>query len=453
MNRGERYRSRGNFSGRGRGNGRGGASNGHAKTNARGLFADGIWHCNCTPRLPAEHFKVKKEGPNKGRWFYTCQLDADKRCGFFLWHEEAKPREAAAVLGNSRSEPGAKDLQRDEQQTKGELAESAKKPATARETELPTGRGMFASAGRRVSPVILDESMTPTPSPSPVRDTRSPGKRSAHSARLDDSDDDFGWALSGQEESELARIADTVETPRKAIKTGVYATPATSTTKKSRRKLPWANDEPTSPTPVRRVAEPKSPRSARIMEEPVSPTTTRARKTVRDYFVRPARSGSVSSTSTITDDTDDAAEVVKTVVEDSFPPVDAARSANRPHVHFTPLNEPKTPPPETGPLAKPQESRAPTLHEPIDLLTTPAAKSIQTPTTPTTPSLPPLSTTLLPMLNSLPESSLAKVRTLLTNHDLRVQGIVMGREIARSAVKAREQKIEELERELRELRH
>jgi hypothetical protein len=33
-----------------------------------GLFSDGIWHCDCdlSPRLPAEHFVVKKESPNKG---------------------------------------------------------------------------------------------------------------------------------------------------------------------------------------------------------------------------------------------------------------------------------------------------------------------------------------------------------------------------------------------------
>lgn len=33
-----------------------------------GLFADGIWHCDCdcSPRLPAEHFQVRKESPNKG---------------------------------------------------------------------------------------------------------------------------------------------------------------------------------------------------------------------------------------------------------------------------------------------------------------------------------------------------------------------------------------------------
>lgn len=33
-----------------------------------GLFADGIWHCDCdcNPRLPAERFQVKKESANKG---------------------------------------------------------------------------------------------------------------------------------------------------------------------------------------------------------------------------------------------------------------------------------------------------------------------------------------------------------------------------------------------------
>jgi hypothetical protein len=45
---------------------------------------------------------------------------------------------------------------------------------------------------------------------------------------------------------------------------------------------------------------------------------------------------------------------------------------------------------------------------------------------------------------------LTKIRSLLATHDLRVQGIVMGREIARAAVKAREQRIVELEDELRQ---
>ncbi|KAF1825914.1 uncharacterized protein K489DRAFT_406721 [Dissoconium aciculare CBS 342.82] len=323
MNRGSRYRSRRNFSSsRGRSNGgssgyhRRNTSTNNAKATARGVFADGVWHCDCTPRLPAEHFKVKKEGTNKGRWFYTCQLDADKRCGFFLWDEEAKPREAAAVLGNSRSEPGAGAQRQTEQLA--QPVTPAKESRPSRSTNLPAGKGMFSGTGRRVSPVRLD---SPTSSPSPVRDTRGPGKRSARSAGMDDTDDDdFGWALDGPEESELARIADEADTPRKAIKTGVYATPATTTTKKSPRKLPWLDDEPTSPTPARRGAELKTPSFTRNVDEPVTPTTTRTRKSVLDYFAPPVKSGSLSPTSTITDE---SAETRPEYVQDSYPPVDA----------------------------------------------------------------------------------------------------------------------------------
>ncbi|KAE9373096.1 hypothetical protein N431DRAFT_337524 [Stipitochalara longipes BDJ] len=71
---------------------------------SKGLFADGIWHCNCDPRLPATQFQVKKEGPNKGRWFYTCQESKDNGCGFFLWKENAAPREVGTVMNNTRSE-------------------------------------------------------------------------------------------------------------------------------------------------------------------------------------------------------------------------------------------------------------------------------------------------------------------------------------------------------------
>ena len=60
---------------------------------------------NCTPRLPASNFLVRKEGKNKGRWFYTCQLPRDDGgCGFFLWNEDAIHREGKVVLANSTSE-------------------------------------------------------------------------------------------------------------------------------------------------------------------------------------------------------------------------------------------------------------------------------------------------------------------------------------------------------------
>jgi hypothetical protein len=73
----------------------------------KGLFASGIWQCDCQPRLPADHFQTKKEGKNKGRWFYRCQKrNSDEgACNFFLWEDDARVREESAVLSNSRNEP------------------------------------------------------------------------------------------------------------------------------------------------------------------------------------------------------------------------------------------------------------------------------------------------------------------------------------------------------------
>ncbi|KAL7629385.1 hypothetical protein AAE478_000905 [Parahypoxylon ruwenzoriense] len=76
------------------------------KVPLKGLFRNGVWHCNCIPRLPAVLLQVKKDTANKGRSFYTCQKDRgrENRCNFFLWAEEASMREMGAVLSNSRSE-------------------------------------------------------------------------------------------------------------------------------------------------------------------------------------------------------------------------------------------------------------------------------------------------------------------------------------------------------------
>lgn len=74
-------------------------------TNWRGRFIDGVWHCDCDPRLPADHFQTKNGGVNHGRWFYTCQKPQGKRCKFFLWDDDAQIREKHTLLSNSRSEP------------------------------------------------------------------------------------------------------------------------------------------------------------------------------------------------------------------------------------------------------------------------------------------------------------------------------------------------------------
>lgn len=79
-------------------------SNMSSPSKGKGRLIDNVWHCNCTPRLPASHFQVKKETPNKGRWFYTCCQEQGQQCGFFLWGEDAQTREEQCVLQNRRSE-------------------------------------------------------------------------------------------------------------------------------------------------------------------------------------------------------------------------------------------------------------------------------------------------------------------------------------------------------------
>lgn len=57
-----------------RGRSKGGRGRGHAgygsvsKIPLKGLFSDGIWQCDCDPRLPAQHFQTKNGGKNHGRW-------------------------------------------------------------------------------------------------------------------------------------------------------------------------------------------------------------------------------------------------------------------------------------------------------------------------------------------------------------------------------------------------
>lgn len=233
--------------GRPRGSSHGSRRGGANTTKHKGAFENSIWLCNCTPRLPAEHFKVRKEGRNQGRWFYTCQNAELMRCDFFLWDEDAKPRMESAVLGNSRSE------------------------------NITEGNGR----GRTIGQVERSESQrtTASPSPSPLlarsirdvgRDSQTKHAKSIGAKRKiqemgfdDDDEDTFPWALSGQEEVELALVADSVscppETPRKAVRTDAYATPSTISTRT--RKLPWLDYS--TETPQSKTAS---------LNNPISPT-------------------------------------------------------------------------------------------------------------------------------------------------------------------------------------
>ncbi|KAF1348479.1 hypothetical protein BDV97DRAFT_353686 [Delphinella strobiligena] len=244
---GNRFRGRGGN--RGGSRGRGGGSNNRRQQDPtkRGLFADGIWLCNCTPRLPAEHFKVKKEGPNKGRYFYTCQNSEGRRCDFFLWDEDAKPREEAAVLSGKRDEPRATQGVFDNAQTYNGRGESiVEETRYGQQPRQQFGHGVSASQmstqSQDLPPPYSRQDESPQTLGRSTFDSNASNKRSLSDTgfEFDDNDADaFDWDLSGQEAAELARMADRAslapETPRKAVKTTAYATPVTT----GDRKLPW----------------------------------------------------------------------------------------------------------------------------------------------------------------------------------------------------------------------
>lgn len=194
-----------------RGRGRGFPRRGGGQSiRLKGLF-DKIWYCDCAPRQPAEHFKVKKEGKNQGRFFYTCQQDADKRCGFFLWAEEAKSREASCVLNNGHGEKAQEGW----------------------------------SAGR------ADVQSAASPAQSATHASHAGVKRNIRDAGFANGDeDDEAWDLTGAEEKQLAEVADASiqhapGTPLRGdytLSAGVYATP-TSEVKRSPRKLPWLQED------------------------------------------------------------------------------------------------------------------------------------------------------------------------------------------------------------------
>ncbi|KAK5000108.1 hypothetical protein LTR66_000970 [Elasticomyces elasticus] len=221
----------------------------------KGLFANGTWQCDCLPSLPAEHFKVKKEGRNQGRWFYTCQKPAERGCGFFLWDEDAKLREEAAVLSNSRNEPKI---------TPSPTASKRKSDALAAHSTDPRVPSARVSRVRARSP-----SLTASPSPPPPyvsqRDVVRGFKRTAQAADLASSDDEFSsWLLTGQDVDELIKSADAA-TPRKAMKMDAHATPATS----GKRKLPWLHEQGSSvssalSSPGTLLNTPSKPPTARI---------------------------------------------------------------------------------------------------------------------------------------------------------------------------------------------
>jgi hypothetical protein len=163
--------------------------------------------------LPAVHFEVKKQGPNKGKWckdplphhsalltndplVRSCQKQQtdEARCKFFLWDSDAHQREAAALSNNARTEAAPAEL---------------------------------TTPARR----------KPSPPPTYATKTTASGPSRKRNHAVIDLDDDYGIEEADDAfNTELESVMTAAETPSKAIKTSAFATPST------RRKLPWQTD-------------------------------------------------------------------------------------------------------------------------------------------------------------------------------------------------------------------
>ena len=146
---------------------------------------------------------------------YTCQKAQPKRCDFFLWDDEAKSREAAAVLNNSRTEPG----------------QSHQTPSKSLQYGLVTpntpSRFRDGSPGV-VSPYTPSKTFHTAPSSS----ARGGGTQASTTQGSDSEDEFYDWPAS--DDDELSKFADQAssghtmpipETPRKAMKADLFSTP------------------------------------------------------------------------------------------------------------------------------------------------------------------------------------------------------------------------------------
>ena len=174
----------------------------NGRTSKRGLFTNGVWHCDCDNRLPADKFQTKNGGKNHGRWFYTCQKPQPSRCGFFLWEDEAKVREEGAVLSNSHTEPTS--------------------PKTPKKIGVPSRQAKLGAAAQIV-----------TPSSKP----KSAAKLSAIPPPAGDEARDE-WSSDNVDDDALASALDEFETPRKAARTDIITSPSKQRTASTKSNAP-----------------------------------------------------------------------------------------------------------------------------------------------------------------------------------------------------------------------
>ncbi|KAI1640325.1 hypothetical protein F4809DRAFT_481558 [Biscogniauxia mediterranea] len=260
-----------------------------SKVPLMGIFRNGIWYCNCRPRLPAHQFTVKRDTENRGRTFYTCQHERGKenKCDFWLWAEEARARETNALLSNSRSEFGTpsrrgilKQMTLHESITprkeKRHWTEKTPISGAAELAELGIARGETAphndNHGSNGSPSRErgNEAARPSNVNPEINAARSQGAVCAGSKRKRlEEDDEYGDLSSGEEE-ELVALTDSSTRYHDAFATPAVATRSTAVddgiptplTERPTRRVLFAVPEDSSAKRQRTNDEPSSSSSS-----------------------------------------------------------------------------------------------------------------------------------------------------------------------------------------------
>ncbi|KAJ5769398.1 hypothetical protein N7520_003957 [Penicillium odoratum] len=238
-----------------------------------GLFKENAWHCNCPTRERAIRFQVKKEGPNRGRWFYTCQKPQNQRCGFFLWSEDGEQREKQVLMANADSE----------------LDPRTQAPSTPTKLTQYSNGLLTPQTERRIIDIPPRQSASkPTPTSSMTPKAR----------MMAEDTDEFSWDVDSDDNAELAQASQCAEesfvsqpnfhagSPSKAPRTPRNTSPG------KRKLFDHADDQPNSAHTSPFLATPSSPFSSRIPPSSAELCMTPTPKKYRDADVLGADSRS-----------------------------------------------------------------------------------------------------------------------------------------------------------------
>jgi hypothetical protein len=222
-----------------------------SKSRLKGLFKDNQWFCDCEPRLPAVRFQVKKNNKNRNKWFYTCQQDRKKQCGFFLWEDDAQVREKGALLSNTGTEskyitsigPGEPPIP-----SFAQTPSTSRFPAPSRpdsSADLFGDDGSEISTGDELDMASLADNMSQTRRRlfSPKSTTSNSRTQEGHQANTgkrkrgdsmfvgESEDDDFGGNIGSDEEKTMISLTDSAsqsqqKRSRPEDKPGQFTTPS-----------------------------------------------------------------------------------------------------------------------------------------------------------------------------------------------------------------------------------